>query len=348
LGLARQACGNHDSWPLRCATEVVHSLGGDSRPFVEALARALSAEIEWHSRTDGFRDTSGLGVVSCAEAAVLMMKLKRDPEPYLSQAQNILAKPNSDSRWAYGHLAYAYALKGDLAYAKTLVEKIEDRNSEIEKKRSLGRIAILQASRKDYEGAYSTALETDLGVVVTDVLLAKACSLAKSGQNPSETLETATDYALSLPEGKFFFLGDNKKGVAAVCAEAGRILTLAGKNPDEKIKKALQITKTLDPDYQNSVLMDIAPAIRAAEKDVRKLYKGELDWYDEIDFPGGELFTLFGIHRSALKSGYSEFVNKIMRRADERKRSQKQSAREGYPSFLIQTALSYAQWLRNS
>jgi len=348
LALAKEAGGSYHSWPLQNITEVVHSSGGDSQPFLEALSSALETETAWFAK---HKDLSGLLVMSYTETAELMIKIGKDPEPFLRKAEDILAA-NPDSSWAYVNLISVRAAQGNIALAKEMVDRIRcPKNSEDEKRRSLAIIARAQAEQEDFAASLQTAKETGLGVVVTDVLLDNARYLAKKGEDPTEILEQTINYARNVPNGEFFFLSSSptKEGLAKVYAEAGRILALAGKNPEEKFLKAVQTAKSLSgEDSQIRRLMEIAPVIRASGKETWELYRRALLKYDESIRLKDDLIPLFDIHKSALESGYRDFVEEIMARVEKVGRREPKYVEGYYPQFLIQTAFSYAQWARHS
>lgn len=325
---------NEGPWPLRSTARVVHALGGDTQPFLDSIETLL--ELKTNRNIKQF---PGLLAVSYASTAELMVYLGKDPIQYLEKASEILANASEDSFWAYESLADAYAYSGQIDQAKILIGKIKlndpDRTGEL-KQAALQSIAYQQARQGNFGEAFTAAKESDLYNVTARIHLAKAFSEVSAGNDPQEHLDKAVVEIAAEDPGPEW----RNKGyrMAVVYSEVGRILTLAGKNPDEAFKAAFDIANSLESNKKKAqCLAEIAPNISIGGGSAKRFIEAALALHKR----SGLLDDLFDIYEGALESGLPEIAETILDRV---KNMKEEYEKEWLPAFLIKGAQVYARW----
>lgn len=349
--LAKRAANNNEPWPLRYSARIVNAMGGDPEPFLESMQKVL--QLERAKQTERRHNFPGLFALTLSRTAQSMQQLGKDPMPYLTEAEELLEGSQTES-WAYTQIAYAYTNLGDYEKALSLVDKIkleDDDKTAKKKSEALSVIAHRQAKQGDFKDALETAAKSGRPRTVCNIHLAKAHSQSMAGEDPTQEIGLAVSNAETM-EGKINYKPSEYQQ-ALIYSQAGRILALFGGESSVYFETASKTANSLDSEsLKISCLMEIAPNLSAGGVDTTLLFENVITSLDtdntgELKSPG----NLFDIHESALESGHTEFVDKLMALLDAEKHRYGQTYRDivvyWKPAFLLKTAQVHARWSRS-
>lgn len=324
LELAEKASEHTNQWPLRYTANVLKERGRDSKLFLDKAAEL--ADTNKAARKGSVADS----VCNFAALARTMHEHNRDPKPWLKKAETAL-RQTDEKFWTYNSLANAYAAIGDYVTAKSLVKNIVSKPDEtaFAKRITLSHIAHRQAKNGDIDDAVKTAYESGFPDIIAVILMKKAYLQAKKGEDPSETLTRALTFAKQEKPGWA------ERDTTVAYSTAGRILAIAGKNPDEMFKTTTQRIIDKDkhkkPEYKSDVYKHLAMDMFASGKDGHLILDFALSEESRLHDPS----MLNDILDAAIACGYDGYFNTIMGRLDSYKKQYNRGGKTEIDSWKI-------------
>lgn len=175
------------------------------------------------------------------------------------------------------------------------------------KQRTLIQIAYRQAKNGDTDDAVKTAYESGFLNGIARILMKKAYLQAKNGENPSGALNRALTIAKQMKPDLWV-----KRNIAVAYSTAGRILAIAGKNPDEMFKEAEErIEKLQSQTDRSDSSKHLAMDMSASGKDSHRVLDAVLPQEPNPQSPFEVFSVISDVLDAAIECGYHEYFSFI-------------------------------------